>query len=58
MQWWIPNAAGHRAMVESAGFAVEGEQRRYRIPYGDGHPARRGRRSMAHSAAGRARPEL
>jgi len=50
VQWWIPNAAGHRAMVEAAGFVVQGDQRRYRIPYGDGHPARRGRRSMAHSA--------
>ena len=37
-------------MVEAAGFAVQGDQRRYRIPYGDGHPARRGRRSMPHSA--------
>jgi tRNA (mo5U34)-methyltransferase len=50
VQWWIPNAAGHRKMIETAGFAVAGPQRRYRIPYGTGHPARRGRRSMAHSA--------
>jgi hypothetical protein len=57
VQWWIPNAAGHRLMVEAAGFAVEGAQARYRIPYGDGHPAKRGRRSMAHSAL-LARPEL
>jgi len=50
VQWWIPNAAGHRAVVESAGFSIQGEQLRYRIPFGAGHPARRGRRSMAHSA--------
>jgi tRNA (mo5U34)-methyltransferase len=48
VQWWIPNAAGHRAMVESGGFAIEGASRRYRIPFGQGHPTRRG--SMPHSA--------
>jgi len=50
VQWWIPNAAGHRAMIEAGGFSVEAGPRRYRIPYGAGHPARRGPRSMAHSA--------
>ena len=50
VQWWIPNAAGHRVLVESAGFSVEGKQRRYRIPFGAGHRARGRRRSMAHSA--------
>jgi tRNA (mo5U34)-methyltransferase len=49
VQWWIPNAAGHRVLLESAGFSLAGAQRRYRIPFGAGHPARR-RRSMAHSA--------
>ena len=58
VQWWVPNAAAHRAMVESAGFRLEGAQRRYRIPLGPGHPARRrGRRGVAHSAV-LARPEL
>jgi tRNA (mo5U34)-methyltransferase len=50
VQWWIPNAAGHRGLVESAGFSVNGTQRRYRIPFGVGHPARGRRGSMAHSA--------
>ena len=50
VQWWIPNVAGHRTMVESAGFRVVEGPRRYRIPYGEGHPARRGRRSMTHAA--------
>ena len=49
VQWWIPNAAGHRAMVESAGFRLTGEQARYRIPLGTAHPAGRGR-GLAHSA--------
>ena len=57
VQWWIPNVAGHRLMVEAAGFSVVGSPRRYRIPFGDGHPARRGRRSMAQSAL-LARPDL
>lgn len=42
-QWWIPNAAGHRAMLESAGFEVERSTRPYAIPFGSAHPARRRR---------------
>jgi len=49
IQWWIPNAAGHRRMLEAAGFRVDGPGRRYRIPLGEGHPAR-GRRGVPHSA--------
>jgi tRNA (mo5U34)-methyltransferase len=49
VQWWIPNAAGHRALVESAGFSITRGPARYAIPFGSGHPGR-GRRSMAHSA--------
>jgi tRNA (mo5U34)-methyltransferase len=49
VQWWVPNASGHRVMVESAGFRVKDASRRYRIPLGAGHPARR-RRGVAHSA--------
>ena len=49
VQWWVPNAAGHRAMLESAGFRVTAGPNRYRIPLGPGHPARR-RRGMMHSA--------
>ena len=50
VQWWIPNVAGHRALVASAGLAIEGASGRYRIPFGQGHPARRGRRSTPHAA--------
>jgi tRNA (mo5U34)-methyltransferase len=39
-QWWIPNAAGHRALVASAGFEIERTVRPYSIPLGPGHPGR------------------
>jgi tRNA (mo5U34)-methyltransferase len=41
-QWWIPNVAGHRKMVASAGFAIDRAIRPYVIPFGPGHPRRRG----------------
>jgi tRNA (mo5U34)-methyltransferase len=52
-QWWVPNAAGHRRMLESAGFRVERASRPYRIPFGPGHPPRGRlpwRRGVPHSA--------
>jgi tRNA (mo5U34)-methyltransferase len=51
-QWQIPNAAGLRAMVESAGFAVEQATRPYAVPFGVGYTggAGRGPRALAHSA--------
>lgn len=36
-QWWIPNLAAHRAMVETAGFVVERSSGLYAIPLGEGH---------------------
>jgi tRNA (mo5U34)-methyltransferase len=44
-QWWVPNAAGHRRMVTAAGFAVERSTRPYAVPFGAGHPPRRGWRT-------------
>jgi tRNA (mo5U34)-methyltransferase len=38
-QWFVPNAAGHRALVESAGFEVERGVRPYAVPFGAAHPA-------------------
>jgi tRNA (mo5U34)-methyltransferase len=38
-QWWLPNAAAHRRMVESGGFDVERESRVYSIPFGVSHPS-------------------
>jgi tRNA (mo5U34)-methyltransferase len=40
--WWIPSAAGHRRMLEAAGFAIERATRPVAVPYGPGHPASRG----------------
>jgi tRNA (mo5U34)-methyltransferase len=37
-QWWVPNAAGHRRMLEAAGFEVEQGTRPYCIPFGPAHP--------------------
>ena len=56
VQWWVPNAAGHRAVLESGGFRVEGEARRYRIPLGVSHRAH-GKRGVLHQALC-ARPDL
>jgi tRNA (mo5U34)-methyltransferase len=39
-QWWIPNAAGHRALVSAAGFEIERIVRPYSIPLGPGHPGK------------------
>src|SRR5215211_3736600 len=39
-RWMIPNAAGHRRMLETAGFDVERSGRPYAIPFGTGHPPR------------------
>ncbi len=50
VQWWVPNVAGHRRMVEAAGFRVTGGPHRYRVPLGSGHPAGGPRRGLAHSA--------
>lgn len=37
-QWWTPNRAGHRRMVEAAGFDVERESRPYCVALGPAHP--------------------
>src|SRR3954454_15728072 len=51
-QWQIPNAAGLRAMVESAGFHVERAVRPYAVPFGAGYSGGgvRGLRAAAHTA--------
>lgn len=36
--WHIPNVAGHRRMLEAAGFEVLEQSRPYTIPYGPAHP--------------------
>jgi len=39
-QWFVPNPAGHRHMVRSAGFDIERESRPYAIPFGTAHTPR------------------
>ena len=39
-QWWIPNVACHRRMLEAAGFEIVRAARPYAIPLGPGHPSR------------------
>jgi tRNA (mo5U34)-methyltransferase len=50
-QWQIPNVAGLRAMVESAGFRAERTVRPYAVPFGEGYPGGRvrGVRALAHT---------
>ena len=55
-QWWIPNVAGHRQMLQAAGFVIEREAGPYSIAFGPSHPprSRRGRwllRSLARRVA-------
>jgi tRNA (mo5U34)-methyltransferase len=38
VQWFIPNAAGHRRLLEAAGFALERWTKPYAVPFGAGHP--------------------
>jgi len=37
-QWWTPNRAGLRRMLESVGFAIERESDPYCVPFGPAHP--------------------
>jgi tRNA (mo5U34)-methyltransferase len=41
LQWWVPNAAGHRRMVFAAGFELLRHTRPYSEPFGQGHWYRR-----------------
>ena len=47
-QWLVPNVAGHRRMLEVAGFDLLETIRPYAIPSGTAHPAPP--RSLAHAA--------
>jgi tRNA (mo5U34)-methyltransferase len=39
LHWTVPNAAGHKRLLEASGFTVHGTAR-YAIPLGAGHPSR------------------
>ena len=54
-RWMAPNAAGHRKMLEIAGFDIVKDTKPYAIPFGPGHPPRRsGLRRTALLLANRA----
>ena len=38
LQWWVPNAAGHRRMLFAAGFEILTATRPYCVPFGPGPP--------------------
>jgi tRNA (mo5U34)-methyltransferase len=38
LQWWVPNAAGHRRMLYATGFEIERATRPYAVPFGQSHP--------------------
>lgn len=40
LHWWEPNVAGHRRMLEAAGFELLETPSAYAIPFGPGHPRR------------------
>jgi hypothetical protein len=37
-QWWVANAAGHRRMLEIAGFSIDRTIRPFSEPFGPAHP--------------------
>ena len=54
-QWWTPNRAGHRRMVEAAGFDIVRDAGAYEIPLGPAHPPSpqgllRRRKGIPHAA--------
>ena len=50
VQWWVPNAAGHRQMLRAAGFELLRESGLYAVRFGPAHSpsARSPLRSLAH----------
>jgi tRNA (mo5U34)-methyltransferase len=40
LHWWTANAAGHRRMLEAAGFRIEQSSGLYANPFGPAHPPR------------------
>ena len=48
--WWVPNAAGHRRMLQSAGFDLLRTTRPYALPFGEGHPPRSGLKALVARA--------
>jgi len=51
MHWWVPNAAGHRRMLRSAGFAIERATGPHAVRYGRSHAGHGARPSNPFKAA-------
>ena len=51
-QWFVPNVAAHRAMLEAAGFDVVRDGPTYAVPFGPSHPTA-GSGALARLAASR-----
>jgi tRNA (mo5U34)-methyltransferase len=50
-QWWVANTAGHRRLVETAGFEVVQRTSPFLEAFGAGHPGVRGFASVRHPPA-------
>jgi tRNA (mo5U34)-methyltransferase len=50
IQWWLPNAAGHRQMLRAAGFDLVRDSGLYAVRFGPAHvpPGRSPLRNLAH----------
>jgi tRNA (mo5U34)-methyltransferase len=54
-QWWVANAAGHRRMLEIAGFQIESAHGPFSEPFGQAHPVNQaGHKAVARTLAARA----
>jgi tRNA (mo5U34)-methyltransferase len=54
-RWWTPNLAGHRRMLEAAGFTVTGRGGPLFVPFGDGFPPPPRLRELGRLRGGSAR---
>jgi tRNA (mo5U34)-methyltransferase len=57
-QWWTVNSAGHRRLLEAAGFEVERSVGLFAEPFGPGHPARSQHAGVRRAVARLARRAL
>jgi tRNA (mo5U34)-methyltransferase len=53
-QWWVANAAGHRRLLEIAGFSIDRAIKPFSEPFGAAHPVTTGGGTNARDLAARA----
>src|SRR5581483_6597186 len=53
-QWWVANQAGHRRMLEIAGFEIERALKPFNEPFGAAHPVSRDSAKKPRTMASRA----